>query len=269
MKKLLALLIALLLIGLVGCTEPTDFSAPQSQQSSSYTPSYGTSSNAATSSLSPSAPLLDCDYSQLIADYRIILEIRNDEAFDGWTDAHDLLISEQLRQAIAAAKNDDIDYHWSNMVIDSVQTLHPDKEQEQCGYTLFDLNGDGIDELFWLRRDRSIAAIFTCYEGKPVLVDAFWARSRAYVSQNKELYVNSSSGADNNDFRTYKLLSDGTLQFVRGAYSMYDPETDEVRYFEIVPDETVDITEEEFDELLKDYPYELSEFWLSLDFYSL
>ena len=155
------------------------------------------------------------------------------------------------------------------MVIDSLQTLHTDKEQSQCGYALFDLNGDGIDELFWLRRDRSIAAIFTCYEGKAVLVDAYWARSRAYVSQNKELYVNGSSGADNNDFRSYKLLSDGTLQFVRGAYSMYDPEMDEVRYFEIVPDETVDITEEEFDLIIADYPYEISDFWLSVPFNKL
>ena len=69
--------------------------------------------------------------------------------------------------------------------------------KESLGYSVYDINGDGVPELIVRSEDFfTIYSIFTLRGGKPVLLGAYWSRSRCMLAANGTLYYDGSSGAD-------------------------------------------------------------------------
>lgn len=84
--------------------------------------------------------------------------------------------------------------------------------QYDLGYTLIDLDGDGIEELIigcHNPEDNNdyfndiIFALFTINEGEPVKVLQSWVRNRHYLCPDNLIRCEGSSGASNNDIGIY------------------------------------------------------------------
>ena len=85
----------------------------------------------------------------------------------------------------------------------------------KLGYSLRDLNNDGIPELFILSEDYSIHAIFSLIKDSPVLVGAYWSRKNCVIDKAGTLYIDGSSGADDSNSASYLFISgDKELQLV-------------------------------------------------------
>lgn len=83
---------------------------------------------------------------------------------------------------------------WSNMIIEMTSGMSAPQEAS-FGYILWDMNADDVPELFWVKEDYSLLAIFTYYEDTVVLLDAFWPRYQGVITDNGELYTRGSGGA--------------------------------------------------------------------------
>ena len=134
-------------------------------------------------------------YEDLTSDYKKLIEFRFSESFgEKWQDKlHSVEFSDTFRGMIASFMTDDRTDVISQMIEGLDDTFSP-KGVEDFGTVLFDLNQDGVQELFWVRRDHSILAVFTVHGGEAVLLDTFWPRHKGYVSGNGELYGYGSGG---------------------------------------------------------------------------
>jgi hypothetical protein len=71
-------------------------------------------------------------------------------------------------------------------------------------YAVYDINGDGVPELF-------IGGIIcSIYDGKPYLVNCFWERHRYELYADGTVFIQGSGGADNWEEGSYRLSEDGT-----------------------------------------------------------
>ena len=84
------------------------------------------------------------------------------------------------------------------------------------GYAIKDINGDGVDELVLLKEDYTILAIFTCVDGKPIMVGGYdyykFTTTRPYLTNcwiygDGTIYTSDLSGFDR--FRVYRIAEDG------------------------------------------------------------
>ncbi|OUQ60790.1 hypothetical protein B5E56_06465 [Flavonifractor sp. An112] len=81
------------------------------------------------------------------------------------------------------------------------------------GYTLRDLNGDGVEELlmgfvgseFWSMDEGYVFAIYTLVDGQPVLAVEGWERSLYVVREDNILCHNGSSGAGRTEWKQYRF----------------------------------------------------------------
>ena len=81
------------------------------------------------------------------------------------------------------------------------------------GYTLRDLNGDGVEELlmgfvgseFWSMDEGYVFAIYTLVDGQPVLAVEGWERSLYVVREDNILCHNGSSGAGRTAWNQYRF----------------------------------------------------------------
>lgn len=124
------------------------------------------------------------------------------------------------------------------------------------------MNSDNTPELFWVRADHSIVAIFTCRNGQVVLLDAYWSRYRACINRDRQLFTRGSSGAADNYSDFLSLTDKGQLV---PSYRFYSTSsTGTVTYHEYTHEETTQITEEALLALCEAYSWEESPFWLEL-----
>lgn len=190
-------------------------------------------------------------YRDVIADYATVIDYRLSDGFDVNTLPQ---FSSTLENTISDLGN--LDYRWDCMLIELPTA------ETGYGYILHDLNGDGTPELFWVRTDHSIVAIFTCYEEKVVLLDAFWSRYHCVIGENNALYTHGSSGAADNT-HSILILNKDTLE---EAFT-FQSETNTqggVDFYEVTPAVEIMIGQERYDALMQMFPYEQSSFWLSL-----
>lgn len=145
------------------------------------------------------------------------------------------------------------------------------KSPERFGCIEFDLNQDGTPELFWVREDHSILAVFTYWENKAVLLDAFWSRYEGFVSEKGELYGWGSSGDRDHRCSIYELNSQGELESVKSFSSGTDffGDPTKVNYFETTGSQRQSIPSSRFEELSKEYPKEQSKAWMAMPIQSL
>ena len=155
------------------------------------------------------------------------------------------------------AVSEDLEYAWTTRV-----GFFPDTHADDFGYILHDINDDDVPEFFWVQSDHKILAVFTYHNGEVVLLDAYWYRHYAYVSEEGELYSGGSSGAAEHQYNIYGIQN-GQLTAVCGFRSTYNSTKGEAEYYEFDHGEEVQITQERYKQLGAIYPCVDSAFWLS------
>lgn len=189
-------------------------------------------------------------YFQILADFKITISGVLSESFE---------IDFNNGKFISPDAN--FKYEWGNMLIDAKDGLNNPSESS-FGYVLKDINNDNINELFLIREDYTILAIFTLDNSKAKLLGAFWSRYSCIMLDNDDLYILSSNGADDFEYTIYRLTSDNELEIIK-QFGMNK------RYYERINDEIVFISKIQFDEILSVYPYISGKQWQKNEFFSL
>lgn len=104
---------------------------------------------------------------------------------------------------------------------------------DSLGFSVEDLNGDGIDELVigslesdeYVNNANQIYALYTCVDNKPVLVFEGWARNRHYFISSDTYYYEGSNGAMYSIFGSAKLAPGDTELSDYDYYFTHDDPT--------------------------------------------
>lgn len=129
------------------------------------------------------------------------------------------------------------------------------------GYTVQDLNKDGIDELILRLDDHTVIAVFTMANGKPILLGNFWNRHRCWIDTEGLLHISGSNSAWNSVWHIYRI-SDQTGNLIlleEGGTDGYDEASGTTLFYKLVNNEKVYITEEEYDIWYDSLPYQTFE----------
>ncbi len=194
-------------------------------------------------------------YAQVIDDYKELVKYRLSADYGAENCGVCIDYSADFSAAIEDSDG------WSSMEIEMLGYPQSDKLSD-FGYKLYDMNGDGEDELFWARKDGTILAVFTIYNGKLKLLDAFWNRYKGVITENGELYTMGSGGAADTVWE-FSKLSNGELESVKVFGTESNDEKQCVDYYRLDNDKKVYITEQAFDSLLEEVPFENTEKWKS------
>ena len=128
---------------------------------------------------------------------------------------------------------------------------------DRFGYTIKDLNQDGVNELILRLDNRETIALFTMIDEKPVLLDYYWNRKNCWIDPEGYLHVGGSSGADYSSLEIYSI-SDQTGNLIlldEGGTDGYDEATSSTRYYKLVNNEKIYITQEEYSSWKQNLPY--------------
>ncbi len=158
------------------------------------------------------------------------------------------------------------DINYSSLSTTISEQIGTNDRVSDFGYILFDMNNDGTPELFWVNLDHEILAVFTYHNGQPKLLCGFWSRYRATVTDNGQLFVSGSSGANDSNVTLYTLKS-GELEnvFEFGTTSL-DPTA--LIYYERTSEQQISITTDRLDDLYKLYTEHCPD-WKKTTVYSL
>ncbi len=124
--------------------------------------------------------------------------------------------------------------------------------QDAVGYTMMDVNGDGVDELLIGETDTELAAnrlIFDAYtmkDGQPVQLFVSHERNRYYLSEDESgaiLVANEAANGAANSAWYYYVVSGDELQIVQGV--IYDLAADEQNPWFLTYDEDWDTSNDE------------------------
>ena len=130
---------------------------------------------------------------------------------------------------------------------------------ERFGYSVSDINGEGIEELI-LYVDDIIISVFTEKDGKPFMLGNYWNRSSCRVTKDGYLYVAGGSGADRGSSEIYKIDEyTAELVMIYGwGTDGYDAEKGTVKYYKMKDGQMTYISEVEYNEWVANCPYDLS-----------
>ncbi len=137
-----------------------------------------------------------------------------------------------------------------------------DYTKESYGYSLKDLNRDGIPELIPLTNDYTIFAIYSLVDNTPNILGEFIQRSRPEISSDGTIYLYWSGGYADWGITLFNLSPDGkelikvedvyvtNYIYENGEYTHIYPD---VKFFKYNGKEDVEISRDEFDELCDKY----------------
>ncbi len=134
-------------------------------------------------------------------------------------------------------------------------------DENAFGYKVIDINSDGISELFFMRSDDRVLAIFTMHEGKPGMVDCYNRSYRGVIRDTGEVYTMTVRDDGGYDYKIYTLNpSSGVLyNTVSFGYEGYIA-------YEMIDGSTYTTSTDRITELETEYPFELSESFKSVQF---
>lgn len=197
-------------------------------------------------------------YEEFLAGYEELVDYRLSDTFEAdWNDGKTLPVNGTLRKVFEGTEAE-----WSNMVVEMTDGLDtPDKGD--FGYITKDLNGDDTPELLWVRKDRTLLAIFTTVDGNPKLLDAFWPRYQGVITDDGGLFSRSSGGVSIR-YDLQQLTPEGDLSTVHtfgidGGSAELGP-----AYYEIVDNQTVNVDEAHFEILLAENPFTFGAGWMDV-----
>lgn len=185
-------------------------------------------------------------YDSLIQEYKQIVEYRlAPENVDGFH----MELSDQLTEMIESQEG--MDYRWGCMVAEMKWHAQETLTLAHYGYVLMDLNRDDVPELIWCNADRTLVfAIFTLYNGAPVLLDCYWSRYTGVIQDNDLIYTLGSGGAAYYEFMTYQIDPGAVMVLVEGY------RRDDDSYYQFLADQFQEIDKEHFEALTENYPRE-------------
>lgn len=177
------------------------------------------------------------------------------EMLELYKEITDSIVSEEFEKDYYDEKflspNPELDYEWHCMLVElnlwSFDSM--EKTKDSFGYVLKDINGDGIQELFFVLHDYTILAAFSISGGEANLLDAYWPRHRCMLLDSGELYTFSSSGAQDFEYKIQKLDKDG-----RALSDILQFGSEEGSYYKIVEENEDRISDKEFEKLRMEYP---------------
>ena len=214
-------------------------------------------------------------YTEILEDYKKIVDSRLSDSFEyDWNSGKRIALGNVLLNA----KNDELDERstygnsldlkWSYMLVDMTDAIE-NPEKSSFGYFLKDLNDDSIPELFWVRSDGVVLAVFTIHNAQPVLLDAFWPRYKCVITSKDELYTFSSGGAFYNDYDIRILTSEEKLSSIKTFGLAGEASESGVQYYEVVDGAKVSVGEARFNSLLEEYPFISGIKWNDIDIHFL
>lgn len=158
------------------------------------------------------------------------------------------------------APDDNFSYEWGAMLVDATEGL--DKHDvSSFGYILKDINSDNIPELFFVREDYTVLAIFTLNESSPKLLGAFWSRNKVVILDSGDIYTLTNSGAAYFEYTIY-TIKNNQLSVVKRFGMNGD-------YYKTMNDEISVIGKSEFEEILEANPFSHGQKWKENSIYSL
>ena len=200
-------------------------------------------------------------YDDIISDFERIIEFRlSDDFHIEWSEGNRIIYSDALKKALEGNK---VSYQWTCMIVEP-PLYDEDFNASGFGYILYDMNNDGIMELFLVGGNHTILAVFTLVNEEPVLLTAFWSRHRGVISEEGFLICNGSSGAADNTYYVYSLDLNGNLDLQYGtkSESNYSNESVPVNYYIIEDGDENLVSFEEYEEFRNSIRMEQRAFWL-------
>lgn len=111
---------------------------------------------------------------------------------------------------------DEVDYEFFSPIgiLEAKMERGTDEALSAIGYTMYDVDGNGIDELIIADTgegvlDNRILLMYTLHDDEPVLLIDGWARNRYYILNDNTIYNEGSGGAAYTIFATYRMAEDG------------------------------------------------------------
>ncbi len=147
---------------------------------------------------------------------------------------------------------------WYDALLSAVTSYDIQEDHfYQYGYTIRDLNGDGINELILRQYNHRVLAVFSMADGKPVLLGGYRARHSCWIDPDGFLRVHGSSGAAYFDSCVYQVANGGgeLILLEKHGCDGYDESTGTLLYYKVVDGEKVRLTEAENQEMLANSPY--------------
>ncbi|MBE6763430.1 MAG: hypothetical protein E7553_03620 [Ruminococcaceae bacterium] len=200
-------------------------------------------------------------YTEVLNEYKAIVSRRLQSDFQQrWNNGEHIGIPDTVA---AASSESSLKEHWSNMIIEMTSGLTSIRE-ESFDYVLCDINDDTVPELFWVREDHTLLAIFTYAQDQVVLLDAFWPRYKGVITQEGLLYTRSSGGAVYTNYVIRSLTSEGQWEeYASFGTDGYNEGENELCYYETVENIRTIVDRHRFDTLLEQWPFEHGDRWLN------
>lgn len=260
MKKFLAILCVILSLVLVGCGmngTVSDTGTDTNKNTNDTGIVSGTDSDGNTYTGD-----LPNEYKTVVADLKNVVDFRVSDKFeDEYKNGKEPDISSWLRDELDIDDRDDDVYsngmysRWKNMLTYMTDELE-NPTHESFGYILKDINSDNTPELFFVREDHTVLAVFTIDEGETELLEVFWPGSIAKVLESGEIYVMDSTSATEYTYSVKRIDSDGDDLTIHKQFGRNDDE-----FFERIDDQRTVVDEARINELISETPFEHGKSW--------
>lgn len=198
----------------------------------------------------PETPVIPAAYEEILPDYETVVDFRLSDTFESdYNSGKTVELSDAL-----TVLDEELGYRWHCMMIEMLP-WGSQFTKASFGYALKDLNADGIPELFWVREDGFILAVFTVSDGEARLLDAYWTRHSGVLADSDYLLTMSNSGATCTQYKVNEISADGTGLTAVAEFGV------DGDYYEMIGGEKVTVDEARFQELQAAYSSENDNDW--------
>ncbi len=138
---------------------------------------------------------------------------------------------------------------WYNKIFESCLSYRS-YANRGYGYSISDINDDGIDELILMLEDHTILAIFSMSDSKPILLDSFTSTYKGCISADGNIYTSQCNTPTTTSQRVYRISE--TCEYLE---QLSEIGTDHLNLergtgcYKLVDGEKVAITLREYEEL--------------------
>lgn len=182
-------------------------------------------------------------YDQLLLDFGKTVERVLSESFE-----------EEMNTGKFVSPDKKFEYEWQAMLIDLTDGLN-NPSLSSFGYILKDINKDNTPELFLVRDDYTILAVFTLNNEQPQLLGAFWSKNKAVMLDDNQIYILRSGGANYFEYSIWQMNANN--QLLKNKCFGYEGNF----IYESIDKDNIAISEARFKELLSTHPFIITEKW--------
>ncbi len=141
---------------------------------------------------------------------------------------------------------------WFDRLFESAVSARYEKDLPY-GYSIGDVNGDGVNELLYLREDYMLLAVFSD-NGSPRLIETFTDRYRGYIDTDGKIFTFSADN-DRPDAAIYEISEGRDSLKTVSALAMTGSGHTEMGAYKLTGDKREEITRDEYWKLIKEAPF--------------